>query len=545
MCKSKDYVDGMKKRVIQCNVFIRILAVGLFCGIDCGNESCCADDDWVVRKAATTATKVTVRLKVGGQLSSGVVIGRTGEILTVNHGLPANALLVTVKSFDGRTYDAKIVNRNERHDLALLKISGRDLPNEVAVVSTAASVSKQAVIAAGYPARASTVATALIRLGSVDQTNVDLIRSTCQLTVGDSGGGIFDLAGRLIGLNQRIGAGRWANIHATIKMCFERLPMAKSVATIDYGAAVSDRIRVVSNQPNASAKAVANAWNARTLQVLKPQRIQAVDDDAELLCHATLWTSDIAVTKLSELQQHEQVLLRTTDGEMVAAKLLQHDRRHDLALLSLQKSIAATSLIGPADCGLHQLVACSGDEPIGLAVVGRIKVDTAGVKAVLGCGLEIVDRQMKVDRISANSAAAVAHVLVGDVLVKVDGTPIHSFDDLAAKLEPLQPGDWTIFEVLRDGRPIICNVQLQHDSAMKLDRQSFLDGAMRAVSLRRTGFVNSIQHDGDLRPSEMGSPLLSLNGKLLGINIAVRSRETIIAIPAKTVQALIDSPLID
>lgn len=518
---------------------LRFAFIGLFCA-----SVCYADADLVIRKAAQRASNVTVRLRAAGEFSSGVVIGKLGQILTVNHGLPAGVRLVSVTDSNGKTYEASVVERHEDLDLALLKIGGQDVPSNVAVISMAFAIPKQSVVSAGFPARTPTANTALVRLGKIDRISKDLIRSTCQLTVGDSGGGIFDLEGRLIGLNQRIGAGRSANIHATISRCFQTIPLVKFAATIDSQPAGLRRFDWQGGSTAKAKHAVPHAWETRALQVLAPRQTPSAGNESEVLCFATLWSSEIAITKLSEIRKHKSLQLRTDDGRTVAARVVQHDRGNDLAVLELQESLLMSNVLGLAETSLHQILAC-GKGPASLAIAGRILADSAAAKPVLGCSLAIVNNQMQIDRVSANSAAFKANLMVGDVVVKVDNSPISNFDDLALKLQSLQPGDWTIFEVRRDEQAVKCKVQMQHDAGVKLDRTDFLDGAVRAVSLRRTGFRNAIQHDGDLRPSQMGSPLLSLQGELLGINIAVRSRETVIAIPANAVRALIDRLMVD
>lgn len=527
----------MRIQVIQFSSFVRMLAVGLC--IVCCSVDCFADADVVVQQAANRAAKVTVRLKAKGQLSSGIVIAASGKILTVNHGLPSAVTSVRVMDCDGKVYESKVVERNVSLDLAVLQITGEERPKHVAVIASTAAVPEQSVLATGYPARSSTAVAALVRLGTIERLNADLIRSTCQLTVGDSGGGVFDLDGRLIGLNQRIGAGRSANIHATIKRCFEAIPAVKSSAVLDSKASSFNRIDGHGHPFFDSNHSPVLAARIRTLTVLKPLPNPSENDDAEVLCRATLWSSKIAITKLSELQQRSEVRLRTHQLNTVVAKVIKADRSNDLAVLELQESIIIPDVLGPADCRLYQLVVV-GDRAVDVAILGRVGVNSLTAKTMLGCGLEIVDGQIQVDRISANSAAAQAKILVGDVITRIDGFLINNFEEFAMRLQFLQPGDWAIFEVVRDGVAVKCQVQMQQDPAAKLDRTTFLDGAIRAVSLRRTGFVNAIQHDGDLRPSDMGSPLLSLRGELLGINIAVRSRETTIAIPVKTVQVLID-----
>ena len=52
----------------------------------------------------------------------------------------------------------------------------------------------------------------------------------------------------------------------------------------------------------------------------------------------------------------------------------------------------------------------------------------------------------------------------------------------------------------------------------------------------RTGFTDAIQHELPLPPDAMGGPLVDLEGKAVGINIARSDRVTTFALPSELVQ---------
>ena len=76
---------------------------------------------------------------------------------------------------------------------------------------------------------------------------------------------------------------------------------------------------------------------------------------------------------------------------------------------------------------------------------------------------------------------------------------------------------------------------LDQSSDQLLDRQEHLDGRAGLLSLRRTGFQRVFQHDVPSGLNGMGGPVVDSNGRLTGINIAVRSRESVLAIPVDEV----------
>src|SRR5205807_3439514 len=58
------------------------------------------------------------------------------------------------------------------------------------------------------------------------------------------------------------------------------------------------------------------------------------------------------------------------------------------------------------------------------------------------------------------------------------------------------------------------------------------------LSARRGGFPSILQHDSGIRPEDCGGPLVDLDGKTVGINIARAGRTETYAIPAEDIQPL-------
>jgi serine protease Do len=72
------------------------------------------------------------------------------------------------------------------------------------------------------------------------------------------------------------------------------------------------------------------------------------------------------------------------------------------------------------------------------------------------------------------------------------------------------------------------------------DRADFQNQLGSKLSDHRTGFPMVLQHDTVLRPVDCGGPLVDLNGKVIGINIARAGRTETLAIPAEAVKPLLD-----
>lgn len=138
---------------------------------------------------------------------SGVLISEDGYIVTNNHVI-ANATQIDVILATGETYRAKLVGTAPSNDIAVIKIEEKKLPFVEIGNSDDLKVGELAV-AVGNPLGDfhGTVTTGIIsslgrRLvleGSVELTN--LIQTDAAINSGNSGGGLFNSYGELIGIN--------------------------------------------------------------------------------------------------------------------------------------------------------------------------------------------------------------------------------------------------------------------------------------------------------------------------------------------------------
>jgi serine protease Do len=140
-------------------------------------------------------------------LGSGVIVTKDGYILTNNHVVDsAEEVKVTLQ--DGREFTAKVIGRDPKSDVAVIKIDAKDLP----VVPMADSDKVQVgdiVLAVGNPfGVGQTVTTGIVsatgrgNLGIEDYE--DFIQTDAAINPGNSGGALVDVEGRLIGINTAI-----------------------------------------------------------------------------------------------------------------------------------------------------------------------------------------------------------------------------------------------------------------------------------------------------------------------------------------------------
>ena len=140
---------------------------------------------------------------------SGFIISRDGYLLTNNHVVDqADEIIVSLS--DRREYKAELIGSDERSDLALLKIEADNLPVVRIGNSNQLKVGEW-VVAIGSPFQLNFSVTAgivsakgrSIPNGS-DSTYVPFIQTDVAINPGNSGGPLFNLEGKVVGINSQI-----------------------------------------------------------------------------------------------------------------------------------------------------------------------------------------------------------------------------------------------------------------------------------------------------------------------------------------------------
>ncbi len=137
---------------------------------------------------------------------SGVIISDEGYILTCHHVIDG-ATTITVTLRNGNTYTATLVGSDELSDLAVLKIFASEPLTFVEQGHSADLVAGEQVVAIGNPlgTLGGTVTVGYISatertVVTSDGTEMTLIQTDAAINSGNSGGGLFNLAGQLIGI---------------------------------------------------------------------------------------------------------------------------------------------------------------------------------------------------------------------------------------------------------------------------------------------------------------------------------------------------------
>lgn len=136
---------------------------------------------------------------------SGVIISEDGYIVTNNHVVEgADELTVTLN--DNREFSARVVGTDKSTDLALIKVSGKNLPTLPIGNSDNLKVGEW-VIAVGNPYNLNNTVTAGIvsakarGLGATQGGVESFIQTDAAINQGNSGGALVNVQGELVGIN--------------------------------------------------------------------------------------------------------------------------------------------------------------------------------------------------------------------------------------------------------------------------------------------------------------------------------------------------------
>jgi serine protease Do len=237
---------------------------------------------------------------------------------------------------------------------------------------------------------------------------------------------------------------------------------------------------------------------------------------------AVVDSQGFVVTKASELKGKLECQLQ--DGRRVAADLVAWAESSDAAVGSW--------LITP---GLEA-------DPVSIGVVSVGPRKIAAPSGALGVQLDSKEDIARIERVMPDSAAERAGMQNGDVIVKINGKEIKGRQTLIETVRGYMPGERIEVVVKRGDKETTLTVtlgslaQLFHGN----ERAEFQNNLGGQLSERRAGFALAIQHDSVLKPNECGGPIVDLDGKCLGINIARAGRVESYAIPASLVREVVE-----
>jgi len=480
-----------------------------------------------VKAVAAKVVPCTVAVRVGTAQGSGVIVTEDGYVLTAGHVAEKpgqNALFVFP---DGRTAKGTTLGIHRRVDAGLSKINDEGPWPHLEMGSSRDLQLGAWCVAVGHPLGYQEGRPPVIRLGRVLESRADAIRTDCPLVAGDSGGPLFDLEGKVIGVNSRIGGSTNVNVHVPVDLFRDHWERLAGGEDWDDGTPGKD-----SGEVKAAFRQVVAEAGACVV------RVKCDGKDAAL---GTIVGPDgWVVTKASELRG--PIVCRSRDGQEWEAQIVGVHPQFDLAMLKVEAAglplIPWADETGPA---VGQWVAAPGPEdeaPLALGVIGgpRRKIPPAG--GVLGIGVGDADQGTRVVKVLPDSPAAEAGLQIDDVITHVEGNPAQGLHELIAAIRRHPPGQTVRLTVQRGDETLEVSARLAKIDTPGARKREMQNRSHVGISKRHDDFPAVLQHDTVLRPVDCGGPLVDLSGKVIGVNIARGGRTETYCVPSDVLLAL-------
>lgn len=255
------------------------------------------------------------------------------------------------------------------------------------------------------------------------------------------------------------------------------------------------------------------------------------------------------LTKASELKG--KITCKLPDGKEVEPRVVGVHELHDLALLKLEvKGLTPIQWTPSKEAGVGNWVASvgTGADPVAIGVVSVAtrNVPTRGApppsnlanSGYLGIGLDPTSESgAKIGQVLPGGAAEKAGLKASDIILAVNGKEVEDGDDLIMQLQATKPGQVVALKIKRGDQEMELKATLgKRPNAGRADFQNSLGSEL---SSRRTGFPTILQHDSVIKPTDCGGPLVDLDGKVVGLNIARAGRTESYALPSEVVTALL------
>ncbi len=360
-------------------------------------------------------------------LGSGFIIDPSGYIVTNNHVIE-DSDQVTVTLNDGETLPAKILGRDVKTDLALLKVTPKKpLPAAKFGDSDTARIGDW-VIAIGNPFGLGSTVTAGIVSARNRDINAgpydDFIQTDAPINRGNSGGPLFDMNGAVVGVNSAIFSPSGGSVG--IGFSIPSNLVKEIIAQLrQYGAArrgwVGVRIQPVT-EDIAEGLGLATASGALVADVT-PNGPAA---------KGGMQNGDLITAfdgkPVSDSRAVSRIVADTAIGKTVSVDVLRHGKK-----MTLHLTVARLDE-GPQTAPKTPKAAPGGKPKSKLSQLGLslAPIDTdARQQFKLAANVQGV----LVTDVAPDSPAAEKNIRAGDVIVEVQNQPVHSPDDIVKRVD--------------------------------------------------------------------------------------------------------------
>jgi serine protease Do len=360
-------------------------------------------------------------------VGSGFVMNREGYILTNNH-VVEDADQIKVKLSNGKEYEGKVIGRDSKTDLALVKIKGGSDLNPLKLGNSDDLKVGSWVVAVGSPFGLEQTVTAGIVsakgrvIGSGPYDN--FIQTDASINPGNSGGPLINMKGEVVGINTAIiASGQGIGFAIPINMAKEIAPQLQEKGHVTRGW-LGVSIQEVTPQL-AKSFGLKEKKGALVAQVISnsPAEKAGIEQGDVIL--------EFDGKEISDSKDLPRIVASTPVGKSVTIKLSRNgkviDREAKLGEMEEKAEVAKTP---------------SSHKSLG------ITVQNLTPEIAKGLGLK-KETGVVVTGVEPGSAAANAGLQTGDVIQEVNRKPVKNVEDFSQKVEKAKGRDNVLLLIQR------------------------------------------------------------------------------------------------
>ncbi len=373
-------------------------------------------------------------------LGTGFIIDKNGFILTNNHVVDKTDE-IKVKLADEREFSAKIIGRDSKTDLALIRIKPDDQLIPLPLGDSDGLEVGDWVVAIGNPFGLGNTVTAGIVSAKYRQIGAgpydNFIQTDASINPGNSGGPLLNTAGEVIGINSAIFSRSGGNIGIgfaiPINMAKDLLPQLKKGKVI-------------------------RGWLGVVIQKITPElkeKLKLKDEKGALV-------ADVAKGGPAEKAGIKR-------GDVIASfNGKQIDEMNDLPFI-----VGSTPVGTKVDVDVIR----NGRKKTFKVKIGELKEqkepeEAAKAKPELGMMVEEITPQLAerlglsqttglvVMQVERNSAAEEAGLKQGDIILEIDQVPAKDLEDFLSRIRKYMKGDTILFLIKRGGKTLYLTLRI-------------------------------------------------------------------------------------
>ena len=280
-------------------------------------------------------------------------------------------------------------------------------------------------------------------------------------------------------------------------------------------------------------------------QVLQTSSAVILDGRKEIGYGVVISADGHILTKASEILDVKTLAVTVDQTKYETVKLLTVDPTWDVALLKIEASGLVPVVYAPTSAVPQGTWVVANGATTRTArrllagiVSAKIREISPSGGAALGVVLNGKSKVLEVDAVNEKSGAKEAGLQKGDVILSIEGKKLKKIEDIAEIIKDRKAGSTVKMTYRRKGAEITVDVRLAARGEMFTDQMNRNDQMSGEFSPRRSGFPRVMQHDILGSRSVVGGPVLDLDGRCIGMNIARATRAESFAIPVEDLQEL-------